>query len=173
VTQRLRGTDTIWNIGNFHWVLDIAVNPVCMLSIVTSAQTDESRRNYGFMHVDPLESQFWDSTIPASAKFLKDSQLHVRSLVFLLNYMSRYRNLFIHDLIDEYVPLHTIEYIWVMRAARPFGCIFAENDTESAPLLWQHYSWSYFPQLKTQPKTLPVQCDGYNCGIYVLLNSVK
>jgi hypothetical protein len=52
----------------------------------------------------------------------------------------------------------------------PFGRVFAANDKVSAPLIWEHYSVSYFPQLKTQSKSLPVQCDGYNCGIFVVLN---
>jgi hypothetical protein len=102
--------------------------------------------------------------------FPQDSPLHVRSLIFLLNYISRYRDLCIHDLLEAYVPLYTTDYIWAMGVNGPFGRVFAENDKKSAPFIWKHYSWSYFPQLKTQPTTLPVQCDGYNCGIFVLYN---
>jgi hypothetical protein len=84
--------------------------------------------------------------------------------------MSRYRDLQIHGLLDSYVPQSSMEYVWAMGAAGPFGCVFEANDRDSAPLIWKHYSVSYFPQLKTQSKSLPVQCDGYNCGIFVVLN---
>jgi hypothetical protein len=161
----------VQNIGNYHWVLDIAVNPYCMLLMITSATTKESQKMYGFMRIDPLEDKFCEGTIPSlSVYFPQDSQLHVRNLVFLLNFMSCYRDLCIHDLLEDYVPVYTTDYFWVMGTAEPFGREFEENDKESAPFIWKHYSWSYFPQLKTQPNTLPVQCDGYNCGIFVVYN---
>jgi hypothetical protein len=53
------------------------------------------------MRIDPLEDKFRDGTIPSSASFPQDSPLHVRSLIFILNYMSRYRDLSIHDLLEN------------------------------------------------------------------------
>jgi hypothetical protein len=97
----------VQNIGNYHWVLDIAVNPYCMLSMITSETTKGLKTIYGFMRIDPLEDKFWDRTIPSSVNFPQDSPVHVCSLIFLLNYMSRYRNLFIHDLLKDYVPLYS------------------------------------------------------------------
>jgi hypothetical protein len=46
------------NIGGFHWVLDVAVNPFCLLGIVSGWNDDlhdrEKQCLYGFLHIDPL-----------------------------------------------------------------------------------------------------------------------
>jgi hypothetical protein len=50
----------VQNIGNYHWVLDIAVNPYCMLPMITSETTKGFKTIYGFMRMDPLEDKFQD-----------------------------------------------------------------------------------------------------------------
>jgi hypothetical protein len=48
------------HVGNYHWVLDVAVNPFCMISVVTGATLGEYGDSllYGFLHID-----LWKVTI--------------------------------------------------------------------------------------------------------------
>ena len=67
------------NVGNLHWVLDVAVNPFHLLAIVTGADLDEHahKQIYGFMHIDPLEGGNHDGTIEPKTGVPKDSPWHV------------------------------------------------------------------------------------------------
>ena len=126
---------------------------------------------FGILHIDPLDDPGRDGTIRGDSSKPQDSPLHAREIIFLLNCLSRYRDLNIHGLLtQDFVPTLSIEWIMFMGAVGPFGKVFAENEAlESSLLFWKAYPDSYFPILKTQPRTVPVQVDGYNCGIYCIL----
>ena len=163
------------NIGRQHFNLDIAVNPYRLLSKVAggdSVLNEEARTAiYGLMHIDPLLDPNRDGTIPHTSQVPQDSPLHCREIIFLMNCLSRYRDLNIHGLLsDDFVPTFSIEWIMSLGAVGPFGKVFGDTEAcKASELIWDAYPTSYFPLLKTQPQTLPVQTDGYNCGIYCIL----
>jgi hypothetical protein len=160
------------NVGNYHWVLDVAVNPFRMISVVTGATLGECGDSllYGFMHIDPLESDHRDGTISASGKTPNGSPMHVSKMIFLLNCMSRYRDLKIHGLLETFEPIQSIEYLFAMGCSGPFGRVFTDNNSQLAHVFWKNVPDAYFPQLKTTKNTLPIQADGYNCGVYVIFS---
>jgi hypothetical protein len=161
------------NVGNYHWVLDVAVNPFRMISILTSADIDHHEKSllYGFLHIDPLDQEKRDGSIPASSDGIpNDSPLHVKEMIFLLNCMSRYRDMHIHGLLADFEPVLTAEYLLALGCAGPFGRIFEGKNVQSAQVFWKSVPKSYFPQLKTYQKSLAMQVDSYNCGLYVILS---
>jgi hypothetical protein len=159
-------------VGNYHWVLDVAVNPFRMISVVTGASLGEYGDSllYGFLHIGSLESNHRDCTIPACQKIPIDSPMHVSEMIFLLNCMSRFGDLKIHGLLETFEPIQSIEYLLAMGCSGPFGCVFTDNNSQSAHVFWKSVPNSYFPQLKTTKNTLPIQADGYNCGVYVIFS---
>ena len=64
----------------------------------------------------------------------------------------------------------TIEYLLLLGCTGPFGRIFMAKDTFSMHQFWTAYPATYVPQLKTENKVLPIQSDGYNCGIYLVFS---
>jgi hypothetical protein len=158
------------NMGASHWVLDVAVNSFCMISKISLANLDETNRIYGFLHIDPLEGGLRNGTMPSTLQFSQDSPLHIREIFFAQFYVKVFCDLNIHGLLETFVPQDSTEYFMAMGASVPFGQVFAENNTALASLVWETHSASYFPQLKMQTGALPVQCKGYDCGIYVIYN---
>jgi hypothetical protein len=88
-------------------------------------------------------------------------------MIFVLNCLSRYRDLHIHELC-KYKPNPTIQNLMAFGCVGPFGHVFVETNASSAETFWDTFPLSYYPQLKTQPNTFPVQSDSYNCGVYVV-----
>jgi hypothetical protein len=84
--------------------------------------------------------------------------------------MSRYRDLKIHGLLETFEPIQLIEYLFAMGCSGPFGRVFTDNNSQSAHVFWKNVPDAYFPQLKTTKNTLPIQADGYNCGVYVIFS---
>jgi hypothetical protein len=99
-----------------------------------------------------------------------DSPMHVSEMIFLLNCMSWYRDLKIHGRLERFEPIQSIEYLFAMGCSGPFGQVFTDNHTQSAHMFWKNVPDAYFPQLKTTKNTLPIQADGYNCGVYVIFS---
>jgi hypothetical protein len=67
------------NVGVFHWILDVAVNPFCLLAIVSGGMEElhdrERQYLYGFQHMDPFQASGRDGTIPAVGAFKSGSPL--------------------------------------------------------------------------------------------------
>jgi hypothetical protein len=97
---------------------------------------------YGFLHIDPLEASGRDGTIPAVGAFKSDSPLHVCEMIFVLNCLSSYCDLHIHE-INEYALIPTIRNIMAFGCAGPFGRIFVETNTISAENVWNTFPLSY------------------------------
>jgi hypothetical protein len=117
------------NIGNYHWVLDVAVNPSHLVALASGKQLEEPMLSllYGFLHVDPFDVSHRDGTIPTKSGYPKDSPLHVQEMTFLLNCMSRYRDQHIHGKLDTFEHLDTLECIFAFGAAGPFGGVFEDK----------------------------------------------
>ena len=89
----------------------MAVNPYQVVANACGKALGSSwdAQVYGFLRVDPLEGNSTrDGTIPASNGIPKDSVLHFREMIFLLNCMSRYRDLHLYGLLEKHVPILTI-----------------------------------------------------------------
>jgi hypothetical protein len=137
------------NIGNYHWVLDVAVNPFLLVALASGKRLEEPMQSmlYGFFHLDPLDASNRDGTIPAKLGYPKDSPLHVREMTFLLNCMSQCRDLHVHGKHDTIKHLDTLEYIFAFGAAGPFGRVFEDKNFKLPTLIWNVVPESYFPQL--------------------------
>jgi hypothetical protein len=73
-------------------------------------------------------------------------------------------------MLDQFVPQETTEYILAMGSLGPFGQTFADKVETAAKVIWASYPILNYAQLKTPPNTFPIQTDGYNCGVVVVLN---
>ena len=56
-----------------------------------------------------------------------------------------------------------------MGSVGPFGRVFVDSDNFSGAYLWTVYPESYYTILKTPKSSLPVQSNGYDCGVRVIL----
>jgi hypothetical protein len=82
-------------------VLDIAVNTFCVMAKATKADLGVAGELfYGFLRIDPLESEYQDGTIPASSGYSKDSPLHAPCTVACFP-------------IELHVSVPGFEYTWV------------------------------------------------------------
>jgi hypothetical protein len=71
------------NVGDFHWVLDLAVNLFCMVAKITEADLDKIIRIYGFLHIHPLEGGSHNGTMLATSQFSSSSSFQIRAMVAL------------------------------------------------------------------------------------------
>ena len=163
----------IQNISGSHWILNVAVNPSSMMAHVMSY--DESplplENVFGYLYVDPMEVNR-NGTIPKPARksrpALFDDPTANRQLVFLLNYMSRYRDIALQGQQTIGFKTLTMEDIWVLGGAGPFGAVFYSDEKPIYQNL-RLQSLIHLPQMKTFQKVLPTQTDSYNCGPLVIV----
>ena len=160
----------VQNLENEHWALQVAVNPMEMIRRVTTSNVPQGqdRLIHGYFYIDPMDKANRDGKIP-SRKNLKDSKLRNCELIFLLNYMSRYRDMHAHNLLDNYMYQDSLEYLWAMGSIGPFGMVFLEGEMDWFNVIGKHHFELIFPQLLAPKKTFPTQSDGYNCGVFVIL----
>ena len=124
---------------------------------------------HGWMHVDPMEQRNRDGTIPKNSKFPTDSIYNMRDMLFLLNMMSRYRDLAIHGLLDSFDPkTKGLNEFMAMGFVGPFGRLTGPEDVEFPKVFKDKYPFFHFPQLKTPKKSLPIQTDAWDCGVFMI-----
>ena len=120
----------VQNLSGYHWILNVAVNPSSMMAHVMSYdQFPLLRENiYGYLYVDPMEKDNRNGTIPKpnrkSHPLLTDDPTANRQLIFLLNYMSRYRDIQRHGKKMINFKALKIGDIWALGGAGPFGVFF-------------------------------------------------
>ena len=161
----------IQHVKNYHWVLQVAVNPWCMLSHVTNYALPEEINHlpYGFLYMDPMEKHYRDGSMPdQKSKTGAEDISQNRELIFLLNWLSFYRDMHCHD-CQSFVETDEA-YIMARGLSGPFGRVKLKNENFHNQDMQKYYPRFHYPQLKTPPKTLPVQTDGYNCVFFVILN---
>ena len=154
-----------------HWVLDIAINPFALIALVCGYEIPGQCSNsiYGWMHVDPMEQKARDGTIPKYNTLPVDSIHNMRDMLFLLNMMSRYRDMAIHGLLDAFDPKKKrLEDFMAMGLVGPFGRLTSPEEVEFPKAFKLAYPLSHFPQLKTEKKVLPIQTDSWNCGVFMI-----
>ena len=104
-----------------------------------------------------------------SHPLLTDDPTANRQLIFLLNYMSRYRDIQRHGKKMINYKAMKIGDIWTLGGAGPFGGFFYSEEKHLCTDLHSCNSLMYLPQMKTARKLLPTQSNGYNCGVLVVV----
>jgi hypothetical protein len=148
--------------GN-HWVLNVAVNPGQLLRFISNYDTTtggskinssnaKGEEYYGWFHVDPLEIE---TALPKSGH-----------LIFLLNYMSYYRDIY-HTTENKTVPELRRNYIWLRGSVGPYGTLVRKVRRHDDCI-----KRCNLPLLKTHTPSFPVQNDSYNCGVYVFVTII-
>jgi hypothetical protein len=108
----------LWSFMFFLYkiLVDVAVNPFQMINQVVGAGPNISLI-YGFFHIDPMEVEYCNGTTPCDDG--TNAQWHVKEMLFLLNCMSWYCDLHLHNILDQFVPQETTEYILAMGSLGP------------------------------------------------------
>ena len=167
------------NVDEMHWNIQLVLNPSVMVAEVTKYEFPESHRNllYGFMYIDPEESNYRDGTIP-NRKFVGKPKLETddptsnRDIVFILNYLSYYRDMHLHKQENIFKPEVRLQQIWRIGSKGPFGRVFLEHETDLFKTYNSIQPKYRLPQIKAPIATFPLQTDGQNCGVYVLLTMI-
>jgi hypothetical protein len=81
-----------------------------------------------------MEIKYCDGKIPGVED--RGAHNHVQYMTFILNCMSRYRDLHIHGLLDTFQPEISIEYLWSLGLVGPFGRVFRDSVLSSLVLYW-------------------------------------
>ena len=166
----------VTNIAEQHWVLQVAVNPSEMISKVTRYKFPEEHEGllYGYMYIDPFEQNYRDGTIPEDkldgVRIPLDDPTANRELIFVLNYLSYYRDIHLHKRQDFYSYDKQLERIWAIGCKGPFGRVFFHDERNLYDAYISAQPRYKFPQLKAPLGTFPLQQDSYNCGVYVLMS---
>jgi hypothetical protein len=144
--------------------MSVAINPLRLLLDVF--QRPPNDQIYGYMWYDPLEKPKQGDLNASNRVDPKATRNHV--LVFLLNAMARYWDYNQLGFINDIGPPTTYQEILMLGVIGPFGIAFPNNSgTTLNEIITLRPDWR-LPLIKLYNPILPVQCDGYNCGIYII-----
>ena len=161
----------IQNIKNEHWILEVAVNPCHMITRVMGVEFGNSVDDvlYGYMYVDSMETIQRNGSMHSDGT---DNPTANRELIFLLNYLSRYRDRSIYNLTEISTTEDLLKRTMYYGMSGPFGRVFMEDEKDIYNEYISLYPLFYYPQLKCHTASFPIQEDGFNCGIFVLINII-
>ena len=162
----------VQNLNQNHWVLHVAVNPAAMMAQLTPCETATALQGnlYGYLYIDPMELQYRNGTAP-SGSLSDHNPIANAPLVFLLNFLSRYRDAQINGSPQVDPKLMHSHHLWAMGGFGPFGRVFlSSNELEQHKTIRQHLPHAVFPHLKAHLNTFPFQTDQYNCGVLAILS---
>ena len=118
---------------------------------VSGFELDESRDNimYGYIYIDSMETTQRDGSMRNNGS---DDPTANRQLIFLLNYLSRYRDRHIYKIKDSNERQLANSKLWYYGSCGPFGRLFESTEIDFYAQYLSLFPLFIFPQLKSIKK---------------------